>query len=89
MSLNMSSESLHSDPTLDLQVRTSRMLGLGIAFSFWPFFGIASVLIGLKCGWVIYFSEIRMVGKIAVWWCIIVGIIQIGLTCAVVLSWFR
>jgi hypothetical protein len=84
----MSSESIHLDSTLDLQVRTSKMLGLGIALSFFPFFGIASFLIGLKGAKTIYFSGIKIRGKIAVWWCIIYGAIGIGVTIYTIPSWF-
>jgi len=85
----MSSESLHLDPALDLQVRTSKMLGLGIAFSIWPYFGIAAVFIGLKCAGTIYFSDIRIRGRVAVWWCLIIGIVQTIVAINMMSPWIR
>jgi hypothetical protein len=73
------------DPKLALQVRVSKMLGLGFAFSLVPAGGVGSliaVFIGIRARGVIKRAGGGVVGMRMAWWCIIVGLFRLSLTIA-------
>ncbi|MET0649369.1 MAG: hypothetical protein ABW208_22390 [Pyrinomonadaceae bacterium] len=64
------------DPKLALQVRVSKMLGCGFAFSLVVSGGVGSLvafIIGLRARSIIKQSGGELSGMRMAWWCIIVG----------------
>ena len=64
------------DPTLALQVRVSKMLGCGFAFSLVALGGfgsLAALVIGLRARSIIKKSGGELSGMRMAWWCIVVG----------------
>ena len=70
------------DPKLALQVRVSKMLGLGFAFSLVPAGGVSSIIavvIGIRARTLIKRAGGGVVGMRMAWWCIVVGALRLGL----------
>ena len=64
------------DPKLALQVRVSKMLGCGFAFSLVAsggFGSLAALVIGLRARSIIKKSGGELSGMRMAWWCIVVG----------------
>lgn len=67
---------LPEDPKLALQVRVSKMLGYGLAFSLVVLGGVGSLIalvIGLRARGVIKRTGGELSGLRLAWWCIIAG----------------
>lgn len=67
---------MEDDPKLALQVRVSKMLGYGFAFSLVWAAGVGSIIaliIGLRARKLIRKSNDEISGIKMAWWCIIVG----------------
>ncbi len=64
------------DPKLALQVRVSKLLGCGFAFSLVVAGGVGSLIalvIGLRARGIIKRSGGELSGALLAWWCIVVG----------------
>ena len=71
-----SAEAARLDPTLRLQMRVSRMLGCGFAFSLvmaGGFGSLVALFIGLRARRIIRKSGGQLSGMRMAWWCIVVG----------------
>jgi hypothetical protein len=67
-------------PQPERQIKLSRMLSMGFAFTISPAafaFSSVSVFIGVKAMAIISESSEPMTGRVMAWWCIIVGSLQI------------
>ncbi|HEX8352484.1 MAG TPA: hypothetical protein VF611_06290 [Pyrinomonadaceae bacterium] len=76
------------DPKLALQVRVSKMLGCGFAFSLVVSGGVgslAALVIGLRARGIIRKSGGELSGMRVAWWCIIVG--GLGAAMLPLLAW--
>ncbi len=63
-------------PELKLQIRVSRMLGMGFVLSITSIFGVGSliaVILGLKANRIIRESDGIIAQSPLTWWCIVVG----------------
>ncbi len=63
-------------PDLESQIKVSRMLGQGFAFSLVPMGGLgslAALILGFKAYRLIRRSGSSLVGERMAWWCIFVG----------------
>jgi hypothetical protein len=72
-----------TDPKLALQVRVSKMLGLGFAFSLVPaggFGSLVAVVIGIRARAIIKRAGGGVAGLRMAWWCIVVGALRLALT---------
>ena len=77
------------DPRLKLQLRVSKMLGYGFAFSLIWAGGVGSLLaliIGLRARGLIRRSDFEISGMAMAWWCIVVGALGL-VTIAPYLIW--
>lgn len=72
----MTSSTEQIDPNLELQIKVSKLLSVGFAFSLVWLAGIGS-LIALICGFralkLIKQSQNQLIGKGMAWWCIVAG----------------
>jgi hypothetical protein len=67
---------MQDDPRLKLQLRVSKMLGYGFAFSLVWAGGVGSLLavvIGLRARRLIRRADFEIAGMAMAWWCIAVG----------------
>ena len=78
---------MEHDPKLALQVRVSKMLGFGFAFSLvWlgGFGSLVAFVVGLYARKLIKESGGGIHGIRLAWWCIVVGALRLALTIAFV-----
>jgi hypothetical protein len=86
-----SAEPERTDPTLFLQMRVSRMLGVGFALTLLWVGGLGSLVafvIGLRARRLIKQGGGQIVGMRMAWWCIIVGAVGTPVGLAILIRHF-